>query len=163
MEMFRANVRLRSGKSSVVLPPGAQLMIEQSPTAARHAGSKQDMFHVAANFVNRDEYGTLVLDRVGRIISCGAPAENIFGASQVRLIGRWISEFIAGLLVGGSSPSYSARYLVHFSAGDEWREFEAKDAAGCGFAVEVKLSRMVTDGQEIFLLNVRRLGGMACS
>jgi PAS domain S-box-containing protein len=163
MEMFCANVRLRSGKSSVVLPPGAQLMIEQSPTAALHAGSKQDMFHVAANFANRDEYGTLVLDRVGRIISCGAPAENIFGASQVRLTGRWISEFIAGLLVGGSSPSYSARYLVHLSADDEWREFEAKDADGCRFAVEVKLSRMMTDGQEIFLLNVRRSGEVACS
>jgi PAS domain-containing protein len=137
-------------------------MMSQSSTAVQQFRSKQNLFHAAANLVNRDEYGTLVLDRVGRIISCGAPAEKIFGANTVRLRGRWISEFISGLLVGGSSPSYSARYLVYLCADDEWRKFEAKGADGYEFSVEIKLSRMIADGQEIFMLNVHRPEEAAC-
>lgn len=119
-------------------------------------GLQGTVFHAAATLDKRSEYGTLVLDGMGRIRSCGEAGERIFGASQVRLIGRRISEFIAGLHLGGSSPSYNARYLVYLSADGEWRSFDAKDVDGAGFVVELNLSRMVTDGQEIFLLNVRR-------
>lgn len=119
-------------------------------------GPTQAAFHAAANLDTRGEYGTLVLDGLGRIRSCGEAGERIFGASQVRLVGRRISEFISGLLLGGSSPSYNARYLVYLSADGEWRRYEAKDAEGRAFVVELNLSRMVTDGQEIFLLNLRR-------
>lgn len=137
-------------------------MIERGAAALQRTGSKQDMFHAAANLVNRGEYGTLILDRLGRILSCGAPAEKIFGAGHVRLMGRRISEFIAGLFLAGSSPSYNARYLVYLCADDEWRKFEATDADGGGFTVELKLSRVTTDAQEIFLLNVRRPGETKC-
>lgn len=120
------------------------------------------MTHAAANLANKGEYGTLILDGWGRILSCGAPAEKIFGASHVRLMGRRISEFIAGLFLAGSSPSYNARYLVYLCADGEWRKFEATDDSGQGFAVELNLSRVTTDGQEIFLLNVRRPGETKC-
>ncbi len=118
----------------------------------------QDVFHAAANFVNRGDYCTLILDRLGRILSCGTPAERIFGASQVRLVGRLISDFVAGLFLNGSSPSYCARYLVYLCADGEWRKFEAKDAAGREFTVELNLARMasVSPEREMFLLNVRR-------
>jgi PAS domain S-box-containing protein len=131
-------------------------MIGQGVAALQEAGLKHDTFHPAATLLNREECGTLVLDGMGRIRSCGAAGERIFGASQVRLIGRRISEFIAGLFLGVSSPSYNARYLVYLCADGEWRKFEAVDAEGHGFAVELNLSRMTTDGQEIFMLNVRR-------
>ena len=117
--------------------------------------------HAAANLVNGAQYGTLILDRLGRILSCGAPAEKIFGASQVRLVGRWISEFIGDLFLAGSSPSYNARYLVYLCADGEWRKFEARDADGQGFKVELNLSRVTTDGHEMFLLNLRRPEGDA--
>lgn len=119
-------------------------------------GPRQAAFHAAATLDQRGEYGTLILDGMGRIRSCGEAGERIFGASQARLIGRRISEFIAGLHLGGSSPSYNARYLVYLSADGEWRSFAAKDTDGSEFVVELNLSRMVTDGQEIFLLNLRR-------
>lgn len=114
------------------------------------------MFRAAANLINRNAYGTLILDSLGRIRSCGATGEALLGASQVRLIGRRISDFVSGLFLGGSSPSYSARYLVYLCADGEWRKFQATDANGHGFMVELNLSRMMTDGQEIFLLNLRR-------
>lgn len=125
-------------------------------TAVQRAGSKLDPFHAAANFPDKDEYGTLILDHVGKIISCGAPAEKIFGASRDRLAGRWISEFITGLVRDGSSPSYCARYLAYLCTNGEWRKFKAADADGREFSVELNLARMVTDGREILVLNVRR-------
>lgn len=137
-------------------------MIGQTSAAMQRTAPKRDLFHAAAHLVTRDEYGTLILDRLGRIRGCGAPAEKIFGASQVRLIGRWISEFVGGLLLGGSSPSYSARYLVYLSADGQWRKFAAKDVDGREFAVELKLARTIAEGEEVFLLNVHRPGDETC-
>ncbi len=96
---------------------------------------------------------------MGRILSCGTPAERIFGASQVRLIGNLISDFVAGLFLGGSSPSYNARYLVHLCTDGQWRKYDARDAGGQAFALEVNLARMATTAgsdREMFLLKVRR-------
>lgn len=134
-------------------------MTGQSSAALQQTASKAEMIHAAANLANGAQHGTLVLDRLGRILSCGAPAEKMFGASQVRLVGRWISEFIGGLFLAGSSPSYNTRYLVYLCADGEWRKFEARDADGRGFKVELNLSRIMTDGQEMFLLNLRRSEG----
>lgn len=135
-----------------------QIMIGQNATALQQTGPKQDMLHASTGLANGGEHATLILDRTGRILSCGAPAEKIFGASQVHLMGRWISEFIAGPFRAGSSPSYGARYLAHLCADGEWRKVEAKDAGGFGFTVEFNLSQATTRGQEIFLLNVRGAG-----
>lgn len=132
-------------------------MIGQDPGRVQPAEPKQDMFRVAAN--HQGEYGTLIVDRVGRILSCGVPAENIFRTGHSRLVGRQIPEFIDGLFLGGSSPSYSARHLVYLCSDGEWRRFQATDAKGGRFPVELNLSRIVTDGQEMFLVNVRRAEG----
>jgi len=110
----------------------------------------------AASPVEGDELGVLLLDRLGRIVSCGEPAERIFGADQSRLIGRHIQEFIVGLFVGGTSPSYNARYLVYLCGNCEWRVFDARDVGGHPFKLALNLSQTVTDGREIFLVNVRR-------
>lgn len=130
----------------------------QFPAGLQQVTSKQDMFDVAASFERRGDYGTLILDRVGRILSCGTPAERIFGASQVRLMGKLISDFVSGLFFAGSSPSFSARYMVHLCADGEWHKYEARDVAGQAFAIELNLARVANSGAEpeMFLLNVRR-------
>lgn len=132
-------------------------MIGQTPGSVQPAESKRDMFQVASH-LNGQDYGTLLLERGGLIASCGAPAERIFRARNSQMHGRHISEFISGLFLIGSSPSYSARYLVHLCTDGEWRKFQAKDVDGAGFMLELNLSRIVTEGQEMFLLNVRRAG-----
>ncbi|MCX7155080.1 MAG: hypothetical protein NTW45_01380 [Rhodocyclales bacterium] len=136
----------------------AQIMIGQGGVAMQQDGLKTDMFHAAASLVHADECGSLILDGMGRIRSCGAAGERILGASQVGLIGRPISDCIAGLHLGGSSPSYAARYLVYLCGEGEWRRFEAIDAGGQRFAVELSLSRLMRGGQETFLLNIKRPG-----
>lgn len=128
-----------------------QILVDQQQATAPPGAAA-----TAAGRAGAGEHGTLMLDRTGRILSCGAPVEKIFGASHGRLMGRQISEFIAGLLLGGTSPSYRARYLVYLCAIGEWRPFEAMDADGGRIAVEAKVSQMMTNGQEIFLLAVRR-------
>jgi len=132
-------------------------MIGQGVSALQQTGPKRDIYHAAANLAGKDEYGTLILDGMGRIRSCGTAGERIFGGSQVRLVGKEVSEFIAGLALGGSSPSYSARFLMYLCADPVWRRFQAIDADGHEFAVDLNLSRMRTDGQEIFVLNLRRV------
>lgn len=133
-------------------------MTGQCPTAGQPAASKQDLFHIAATLANRDEYGTLILDRVGRILSCGEPAEKIFGAGVAELKGRHISDLIADFRRSDSSRSYGARYLSYLCGCGEWRKFAAMDVDGHEFAVELNLARMVSDGQDIFALNVHRPG-----
>lgn len=124
----------------------------------QRAGLGQDVFHAAANLTNRGDYCTLILDRAGRILSCGNPAERMLGDSQVRLVGRRISEFVSGLFLEGSSPSFTARYLVYLCSDGDWRRFDAVDACGRAIAVELNLARMASSGSEkdMFLLNLRR-------
>lgn len=117
-----------------------------------------DPVRAAANFRNRRDASTLVLDQFGRILSCDASAEHVFGTRDAGMLGRQISDFVKGLFLSGSSPSYGARYLVHLCAGGDWRRFEARDATGQAFPVEISLARMASNSseREMYLLNVRR-------
>ena len=88
--------------------------------------------------------------------------QRLFGANQVGMIGRRISEFIAGLFLEGNSPSYNARYLAYLCVDGEWRRFVAKNTRGQEFAIEISLSRKITEGQEVFVLNFRQPGEASC-
>lgn len=101
------------------------------------------------------KFVTFILDRIGRIVSCGEPGERIFAESPSRMIGRGIDEFIDGLCLGGASASYNARYLEHLCAELVWRKFTARDVTGQRFFVELSLVAIVADGQRLFLLNLR--------
>lgn len=105
------------------------------------------------------QVATLILDRTGRIASCGEAVEAIFGETQSRLIGRGIAEFIGGLCLGGTSPSYSARYLDYLGGDRTWRSFEARDVVGERFPIEIKLAPIESEGQRLFLLNIRNPKG----
>ncbi|MCK9381681.1 MAG: hypothetical protein M0P95_11555 [Sulfuritalea sp.] len=138
-------------------------MIGQGLTALQETGSTRGMFARAANLATELECGTLVLDRGGKILGCGEFAEEIFRTSPARLLGRRISDFIAGLSLGRSSPSYSARYLDYLCTNGEWHKFDAKDAGGQRFTVELILSHGVAEGREVFFLTARRPGEQAGS
>lgn len=133
-------------------------MIGQGLTALQQTGSTRGIFGATASLATEGGGGTLVLDRGGRILGCGEAAEDIFKARPDQLVGRCVSDFIAGLSLGGTSPSYSARYLGYLCANGDWRKFDARDAGGQRFAVELILSRMVSEGREVFALDVRRSG-----
>lgn len=115
---------------------------------------EQGLSHGAAHLLEC-KFATFILDRMGRIVSCGEPGERIFAECPSRMIGRGIAEFIDGLCIGGTSASYSARYLDHLCAEVAWRKFAARDVAGQRFFVELTLAPIVADGQRLFLLNLR--------
>lgn len=106
-----------------------------------------------------DEDIALIVDRAGRIVSCCERAERVFGTNRAQLTGRKMSEFVIGLFLGGSSPSYGERYLAYLCAGRDWRTFDARDAEGQRISVDLNLSRAVKDGQESFLIKLRTPSG----
>ena len=132
-------------------------MIGDSSATAEKAAADQDAGQAAAAMAGKSGYGTLVLDGLGRIRSCGTAAGQIFGSSFSELAGRHISTFLANFSLSDSSLSYSARYFAHLCAEGGWRTFNAVDVHGQEFPVELSLSKMRTDGQDFFLLNLRRL------
>lgn len=131
-------------------------MLERTSITRRQTESGRDMHLSTAALANRTECGTMTLDSVGRIRACCAAAEQIFGANRGNLLGRRVSDLIAGLSRGGSSPSYGARYLVYLSATSGWHRFEATDTAGRTFAVELNLTRTQASDREMFVLGLRR-------
>ena len=131
-------------------------MIAQAETAPQRFQSRSTQSYATANPSSNSDYAALAVDGLGRICACGTGVEDIFGASQSRLLGKPVSAFIAGLFRNGSSPKCSASYLAHLCVDNDWRQFEATDACGRGFSVEIKCSLMMTDGQEVLLLNLRR-------
>lgn len=131
-------------------------MFGRTSITRRQAESERDMHLSTVALANRTECGTMTLDSFGRIHGCCAAVEQIFEANWDNLVGRRVSDLIAGLCRGGSSPSYAARYLVYLSADSEWQRFEATDTAGRLFAVELKLIRRQVSGREMFVLSLRR-------
>ena len=113
--------------------------------------------------VSAGDYGTLIVDGLGRIHGCGAPVEELFAAGHGRLIGRPVSALIAELFCEESSPGDQARQLTLLCTGNNWRRFEAIDTHGHGFTVEIKVSRRMTDGQAVFVFNMRRPETASCS
>ena len=97
-----------------------------------------------------------VLDSAGRVCGCGVAGETLFGGSQFRLIGRQIAELIVGLGGESGAPADYARQLARHCSGAQWQTFEAVDSDGRRFAVEIEFSRKITDGHEVFVLNLRR-------
>ena len=130
----------------------------QSSAGSQQTESKQDLVVAATNYVNRGDHGTLILDRQGSILACGGPAARLFGASGVSLLGRRISEFIAGFFLAGNVPSHDATIARCFCASDNWRPFDAMDIEGRRFAVELSMSRVTAHGEQLFVLNLRRPG-----
>lgn len=130
-------------------------MLKQATTRPQRVFNQ---FHAARKPANLRECASLVVDGLGNIRGCGTAAEDIFGANQSRLIGQRISRFIGALFREECSPSYNARYLAHLGADTTWREFQATDARGRMFGVEIIVSPVVADGRDVFVLTLRRPG-----
>lgn len=131
-------------------------MIAQARIAPQQYHSRPDPIHAAVNPASGREHTALIVDATGMIRGCGAAVEDVFGASRDRLLGNPVSVFIAGLFGQTESPGHDASYLVHLSTDAGWRKFEATDARGQGFAVEVNVSRRMADDHDVFVLNLRQ-------
>lgn len=137
-------------------------MFGRTSITRRQPESERDMHLSMAALANGTECGTMTLDSFGRILGCCVTAEQIFGANRGNLVGRRVSDLIAGLFRGGSSPSYGARYLIYLSATRGWHIFEATDTVGRPFAVGLNLIRTQVSGREMFVLSLRRLEKKIC-
>jgi hypothetical protein len=112
--------------------------------------------HAARSFrdpTDGDEYGTLICDGLGRICGNGAVAEELFGAGRSRLTGLPISSLIPGIDLRGPSPDPDTNYLSSLCASENWQQFDAMDIFGCGFVLNIRLSRRMMGSREAFVLD----------
>lgn len=136
-------------------------MIAPAASVSKQRQSGSGQAGTDAKLRDGGEYAMLMVDGTGRICGCAAGAEDVFGADRSRLLGKRISAFIADLFREASSPSFNARYFAHLGADGAWRRFKATDARGRGFAVELSVSAMVSEGRETFVIALRRPGDEA--
>lgn len=99
--------------------------------------------------------GALVLDGRGVIVKCSDAAVHIFGGDPHDIEGGSISTFVSNLMSSDESPSYNARRVDYLSKSGEWRRFQAVDVNGRRFPVDIAMSRMAAEGQQLLLLNLR--------
>ncbi|MFA7270243.1 MAG: hypothetical protein WC073_12950 [Sterolibacterium sp.] len=114
------------------------------------------MYPTESTYETEIEIGTLILDALGNICSCGSAAERVFGGNLTGYEGRSISSLIPGFVMSNTSQSYCVRYLAHLCADAGWRRSDAIDIQGHRFLIEFNLSLVETKAQGVFLLNVRR-------
>lgn len=138
-------------------PQDRKDMLGRASNTLRSSNSGRGILPIAANSVNSAEYATISIDRLGRICNCCSAAAQIFGVSQARLSERPVSEFIPDLFREGSSPSYRVRYLAYLFATHDWRIFQARDAGGRAFVVELRVFRPPEGGEDLHVLELRRL------
>lgn len=137
-------------------------VMNHSDTSAHRAGVSGNTYHSVcdpvANDNDNDNYGTLIFDGQGRICGCGAVADSLFGAGQRRITGQLIFDFIPDIHFGTNPPGYHSISLDALCARSDWQHCEAMDIFGRGFNVEVRVSRRMTNGNEVFVLNFHRPG-----
>lgn len=134
---------------------GLAIMIDDAAMSPRQT-AREAVLRAAALAASKGDYGTLVLDGAGTIRSCGTAAAELFGGDLAAFAGMPISSLIADFGMSSTSASYSARYFAHLCAEGHWRSFRAVDVQGREFPIELSMSRVRSDGQDLILLNLRR-------
>jgi hypothetical protein len=69
-----------------------------------------------------------------------------------------ISAFIPGISLEEGALRSDAVPLASLCESSDWRRFNAKNVLGRGFVVAIRVSRKVTNGEAVFVLNFHRPG-----
>ena len=131
-------------------------MVAENAVASAVLEADHNILQAESGLLDQSECGTLILDEMGNIRSCGTAACRLFGGNLADYMGKPISSLIQSLVLSNTSQSYSARYLAHLCADGGWRKVEAVDVMGREFAIEINLSLVETKTQGVYVLNVRR-------
>jgi hypothetical protein len=119
-----------------------------------HTGESKHAAELVCDQVDRDEYGTLIFDDLGRICGGGPVADELFGAGRSRLTGQHISSFIPDIDLRERSASHNAN-LLSLCENRNWQQVDAMDIFRRGFAIEIRVSRRMIDSLEAFVLDFR--------
>lgn len=112
--------------------------------------------HDLATRERRATFGSLVLDRRGVVVGCSDSGVRIFGGDYDDLEGNAIGALIANIAPSDAPPSFNVRYMAYLCRVGRWRRFNAVDVYGKRFAVEILLSKMDVENDEMYLLNLRQ-------
>ena len=104
-----------------------------------------------------DDYSTLILDRFGRIRSCGESAASMFHMDRERLVGLSAADLIPDLFENSAPRDYRTRQLADLARDSSWRPSQITDSDGYSYAVDLCLSCVETKGEEFFLAHLHRV------
>ena len=80
----------------------------------------------------------------------------MFHMSRSRLIGMSAADLIPDLFEKSAPGNNRTRRLVNLAQDSSWRPHQMTDADGHSYAVELCLSCVVAEGQNIFLAHLHR-------
>lgn len=102
----------------------------------------------------RATFGSLVLDRRGVVVSCSDAGVRLFGGDYADLEGSAIGTLIASITPSDATPSFNARLIAYLCRAGTWRRCQAVDVYGQHFPVEIRLSRMEVESDDMYLVNL---------
>ncbi len=109
--------------------------------------------------------GSLVVDRRGIVVSCSDAGVRLFGGDYADLegvaLGSLIDLFdlfdsIHSIASNDSLLDANISRIVWLCRDAEWRPFQAIDVYGRRFPVEARISKMQVEGDDMYLVNLRR-------
>ena len=140
-----------------MLKSRVKVMAVENLPALQTPARNQDRIQSAPPLSGEGDCATLILDATGNILGCGIAAGKLFGGNLADYAGKPISSLISNFILSDTSLSYSARYFAHLCAAGGWRRFDAVDAQGSRFPIELNLSQVESKELGVFVLSVRRL------
>ncbi len=104
----------------------------------------------------RATLGSLVFNGRGVVVSCSDGGVRLFGGDHADLEGSAIGSLIPGISPSDATPSFNARHIAYLCSAGIWRRFQAIDVYGQHFPVEIRLSLMSVEKEDMYLMNVRQ-------
>ena len=130
-------------------------MVRTNLTVSRRVMSAENAVRAAVAREQRADFGTLVLDGRGIVVSCSDSAMRMFGDDLCDLEGSTIWSLLTSIAPSDTSPSFNARYMGFLSKSPDWHRVQAIDVYDHDFPVEILLAKMTVENDDLFLLIMR--------
>ena len=102
------------------------------------------------------ELALVVLDRFGVVDNCNAAARKLFGAALPGMLGQHVNCVIPGMPLRHGTPGYNLAYAAYWSSHAHYRRFTGIDCRGNAFDLDVRLDRLLPNGNPHILLDLKQ-------
>ncbi len=130
-------------------------MMRPDLTATRRVANTANAFLRRSRKDQRANFGSLIIDGQGVVVSCSVSGGRMFGGDFDDIEGSEIRSLLTDIAPSETSSGFNSRYMGFLSRDPDWKRFQAVDIYGQRFPVEIVLSKMKVEDEDMFLLNLR--------